>query len=192
MPVQILERALVVCLTDRYLSGLLDPFVTSLEVQKLMYFMQASGQHLRLSYKRGPCGPYASNLRHVLNEVEGHFVSGFAHGEEAPAKMLNLVLSAREDALAFLHGQPETMQRFDRVANLIDGFESSYGLELLATVHWLATRERITETRSLIEAAHNWNERKERFTPRQIQIAADVLADGGWIAPVSGREEAYD
>ena len=49
----------------RYLGGLMDPFVTLLEVHKLMYFMQEAGQPLRLRYAKAPYGPYAENLRHV-------------------------------------------------------------------------------------------------------------------------------
>lgn len=41
-------RAALVELMDRYLKGLLDPFVTLLEVHKLMYFMQEAGENLRL------------------------------------------------------------------------------------------------------------------------------------------------
>ena len=37
-------RAALVGLMDRYLGGLLDPFVTLLEVHKLMYFMKVSGE----------------------------------------------------------------------------------------------------------------------------------------------------
>jgi O-acetyl-ADP-ribose deacetylase (regulator of RNase III) len=66
-------RASLVELMRRYLGGLLDPFVTLLEVHKLMYFMQAAGEPLKLKYKKGLYGPYAENLRHVLNAIEGHF-----------------------------------------------------------------------------------------------------------------------
>jgi hypothetical protein len=37
---------------NRYLSGLLDPFVTLLEVHKLMYFKQEAGQPLNLKYQK--------------------------------------------------------------------------------------------------------------------------------------------
>ena len=33
----------------RYLAGLMDPFVSLLEVHKLLYFMQEAGQPLRLT-----------------------------------------------------------------------------------------------------------------------------------------------
>ena len=39
-------KAVLVDLMHRYLSGLLDPFVTLLEVHKLMYFMQVAGEPL--------------------------------------------------------------------------------------------------------------------------------------------------
>ena len=47
-------RAALVVLIHRYLGGLMDPFVTLLEVHKLMYFMQEAGEPLRLKYAQGP------------------------------------------------------------------------------------------------------------------------------------------
>ena len=44
------------------------------------------------------------------------------------------------DAQAKLKDAPETQARFERVTDLVEGFESPFGLELLATVHWVATR----------------------------------------------------
>jgi hypothetical protein len=71
-------RAALVGLINRYLAGLLDPFVTLLEVHKLVYLLQAADEPLRLQFTKGPYGPYAENLRHVLNAIEGHLVSGYA------------------------------------------------------------------------------------------------------------------
>jgi O-acetyl-ADP-ribose deacetylase (regulator of RNase III) len=175
-------RAALVGLMDRYLAGLLDPFVSLLEVHKLMYFMQRAGQPLRLRYAKGPYGPYAENLRHVLHAVEGHLISGYADGGDAPGKLLWLVPGAREDAAAFLESKPETLEHFGRVTALIEGFESSYGLELLATVDWLAQDVQVCTHEELVAQVHGWSARKTQFTPRQIGIAAGVLAAQGWIA----------
>jgi O-acetyl-ADP-ribose deacetylase (regulator of RNase III) len=46
-------RAALVGLMDRYLAGLLDPFVSLLEVHKRMYFMQEAGEPLRLRLAKG-------------------------------------------------------------------------------------------------------------------------------------------
>ena len=175
-------RAALVALMRRYLGGFMDPFVTLIEVQKLMYFMQEAGQPLRLNYEKGHYGPYADNLRHVLNAVEGHLIEGYHDGGDAPGKELALVPQAVEDAEAFLTDRPDTRARFDRVAALVEGFESPFGLELLATVHWVVTRERAVDADAATAKVHAWNERKNQFTPRQIGIAFDTLKAGGWLA----------
>ncbi|MFZ3033199.1 MAG: macro domain-containing protein, partial [Parvibaculum sp.] len=134
-------RAALVILIERYLDGLLDPFVTLLEIHKLMYFLQESGQSLRLRYNKAPYGPYAENLRHVLTAVEGHLVSGYADGGDAPTKKIELVPGATDEAMKFIHDDTDTKARFEKVGRLVQGFETPFGLELLATVHWVSTRE---------------------------------------------------
>ncbi len=175
-------RAALVELMHRYLAGLLDPFVTLLEVHKLMYFMQEAGEPLRLKYNKAPYGPYAENLRHVLNAIEGHLVSGYADGGDAPDKPLQLVPGAIEDASAFLGAHTETRERFDQVTKLVEGFESPFGLELLATVHWVMKHEQADSMEEVVSRIHAWNTRKLQFTPRQIGLAVDVLSQKGWIS----------
>ena len=124
IPEMTAARAALVGLIDRYRKGLLDPFVTLLEVHQLLYFMQTAGEPLKLRYTKGKYGPYAENLRHLLHAVEGHFISGYADGGDALDKPLELVPGALDDANAALDRFPTTRQRFDRVASLVEGFES--------------------------------------------------------------------
>ena len=174
-------RAALVGLMHRYLSGLLDPFVTLLEVHKLMYLMQESGEPLRLEFREATYGPYAENLRHVLRAVEGHLISGYADGGDAPDKRLELVPGAFDDARAFLDDLAETQSRFDRVSQLVQGFESSFGLELLATVHWVASRNAPSTEEDVVARTYAWGERKKQFSERQIRLALQVLSEQGWI-----------
>jgi O-acetyl-ADP-ribose deacetylase (regulator of RNase III) len=187
-------RAALVELMRRYLGGLLDPFVSLLEVHKLMYFMQEAGEPLRLKYQQALYGPYAENLRHVLHAVEGHFIAGYDDGGDAPEKQLTLVPGAVDEAGAFLAEHADTRARFDKVADLVDGFESPLGLELLSTVHWVMTHNReddpVHTLDDLVARTHAWNARKQRFTPRQISIAAKTLAARGWVAPVADKRSA--
>ena len=175
-------RAALIALINRYLGGLMDPFVSLLEVHKLMYFMQEAGEELRLKYAKAPYGPYAENLRHVLRAIEGHFISGYADGGDAPEKQIELVPGAVEDAELFLRDQHQTTARFDRVGKLVEGFETPFGLELLATVHWVATRENASNAEEAAAKVHAWNERKTRFSPRQIGIAFHTLSTGNWLS----------
>jgi O-acetyl-ADP-ribose deacetylase (regulator of RNase III) len=177
-------RAALVVLMNRYFAGLLDPFVTLLEVHKLMYFMQEAGEPLKLRFAKAPYGPYAENLRHVLIAIEGHLVSGYSDGGDSPTKQLNLVPGAVGEAEAFLSGNTASKARLERVANLVDGFETPIGLELLATVHWVATRE--SASRELIaNRTYAWGARKQQFAERQIHLAYDVLRAKGWLDQVA-------
>lgn len=178
-------RAVLVMLMDRYVCALLDPFVTLLEVHKLMYFMQAAGEPLKLEYAQGPYGPYAENLRHVLDRIEGHFVSGYDDGKDSPGKPLELVPGAVEDAQKFLTPYQNTKDRFGRVVDLVSGFETPSGLELLATVHWVTDKHKPSSAKEVMETVYAWGTQKKQFTERQIHIALDALEGKGWIEPVT-------
>jgi O-acetyl-ADP-ribose deacetylase (regulator of RNase III) len=176
-------RAVLVGLMERYLSGLMEPWVTLLEVHKLMYFAQEAGEPLRLKFAKAHYRPYAENLRHVLAQIEGHLVSGFADGGDAPDKQLELVPGAVADASGYLRDHPETVTRFERVADLLEGFETPFGMELLASVHWVATREGRRVPEEAVAAVHAWNERKRRFSPEQVHLALQTLGEKGWLQP---------
>ena len=180
VPAMTAGRAALIELMDRYLAGLLDPFVTLLEVHKLLYLMQEAGEPLQLKYRKGPYGPYAENLRHVLNAIEGHFVSGYTDGGDSPNKQLKLVPGATKDAKVFLQQHLETRARLDKVAKLVEGFESPFGLELLSTVYWIMKNEPVNTLGDVIKYTYDWNDHKRQYTHRQITIAANVVTDKGW------------
>lgn len=182
VPNMTVGRAALLGLMRRYLAAVMDPTITLLEVHKLMYFMQEAGEPLRLEYKKAPYGPYAENLRHVLNRIEGHFISGFGDAEDRPDKPLELKPDASEQAEQFLTAHAATQQRFDRVADLISGFETSFGMELLATVHWVAKYEKATTAQKAVPKIHAWNKRKRMFEPRHIHLAWDRLYQAGWLS----------
>lgn len=174
-------RAVLVGLFEKYLAALMDPAISLLEVHKLMYFAQEAGEPLRLKYVKAPYGPYAENLRHVLKAIEGTMISGYGDGGDAPEKALELVPGAADAARDFLEHHPATLGRFKRVAKLVEGFETSFGMELLATVHWVMAHEGARDE-DVVAADHGWNPRKRMFEGEQIQLAMKRLRDEGWLA----------
>ncbi len=188
-PVMTIGRAALLALMRRYLAAVMDPFVSLLEVHKLMYFLQEAGEGLKLKYEKAAYGPYATNLRHVLTAIEGHFVVGYGDAEDNPDKPLEFKEEAVEAAEQFLATHPETLQRFDQVVNLIEGFETPLGMELLATVHWVAAREGAQTLPVAIDKTYAWNERKRAFSEKHIGIAWNVLQRKGWLHP-AGAERA--
>jgi O-acetyl-ADP-ribose deacetylase (regulator of RNase III) len=178
-------RALFVKLMDAYSA--LDYTRTLLEVQKLAYFLQAAGQPLRLRYEAGHYGPYADNLNKVLEAMEGHFVRGYGDSQK-PDTPIELLPGAVAEADAFLADDAPAKERLGRVAALIEGFETPYGMELLATVHWVAHEPspgheapaRLAD--EAIERVHAWNPRKRKlFRPEHVKTAWGRLAAEGWI-----------
>lgn len=181
-PKMTLGRAVLIELMVRYLLAVLDPFVSLLEIHKLMYFMQEAGQPLRLKYEKALYGPYAKNLRHVLNVIEGHFISGYGDAEDKPELPIELAPGAAQIAAETMISHPDVQARFERVARLIHGFETPYGMELLATVHWVSTREGARSADEAVEKTYEWNERKRIFDPHQIRSAWQVLQEQGWLS----------
>ena len=178
-------RAAVLGLIDRYISTGFGYRLSLLEVQKLVYFLTAVGEPLnQVIFKKHHYGPYADVLRHVLDRMEGHFITGYADGENKPETPIELKGSAAEEALHFLDSHPETKSRFEKVAKLIEGFESQNGMELLSTVHWVATQEANSDLTDmeLIARVHSWNSRKATMKPAHIIAAWNRLQQENWLA----------
>lgn len=172
--------AALVVLMDGYIRVLLDPYITLLEVHKLMYFLQVAGEPLGLRFVKGHYGPCAENPWHQLNAVEAHCVTGDLDGGDKPDEPLDLLPGAAEDAAAVLASADGVRQRIERVRLLIEGFETGYGLGLLATVHWIVDREGPRDFDHMVELAGAWAPRQRGFTEHQLRIAADRLHETGW------------
>ncbi len=167
------HRAAMLVAFARYL----EPGFTlgRLEAQKLIYFLDVAGAPFsRLKFEQGPYGPYADGIRHVLNQVEGHFIEGFGDADTPSA--MRVLDEAVAQAQAMLADDANKVFRHavDEVANLIAGFDDAFGLELLASVHWVATRmappaRNASEALALI---HDWSERKRtRYDDAQVRAA---------------------
>jgi len=175
-------RALFIKLMQQYMG--LAYRLTLLEVHKLAYFLQEAGEPLRLRYEPGPYGPYAENLNKVLQTIEGHFTRGYGDSPK-PDRDIELLPGATEKADAALDPKSDSFRRLQRVAELIDGFETPYGMELLSSVHWVARHNQppALDADTAIQAVHGWNDRKRRmFQPDHIRIAWQRLEESGALS----------
>lgn len=178
-------RALFIKLMDAYSA--LDYSRTLLEVQKLAYFLQEAGEPLRLNYEAGHYGPYAPNLNKVLEAMEGHFIRGYGDSQKPEAE-IELLPGAVDEASAFLADKRDSLTRLEQVADLIEGFETPYGMELLATVHWVAHyggrqgEAPAADVDAATNVVHAWNPRKQNiFKPDHIRAAWMQLGQRGWM-----------
>ncbi len=175
-------RALFVKLMQQYRQ--LAYRLTLLEIQKLAYFLQEAGEPLRLRYEAGHYGPYATNLNKVLERIEGHFTRGYGDSQK-PDVEIDLLEGAAEEADLFLEGRIASVERLEKVGNLIEGFETPYGMELLASVHWVVARNDppAASVDAAIDQVHAWDARKRRMLRQEhIRVAWARLAQAGWLA----------
>ena len=173
-------RALFIKLIDLYKA----PGYRSsrIEVQKLAYFLQTAGEQLKLRFTKHQYGPYANNLKHVLQKLDGHYIVGF--GNLKKGSEIRLADGAIEEASEFLDDEPQARKRLERVGAVIEGYETPYGMELLATVHWAGNEDDDSDFSAddAVEAVHNWNERKRRvFQPRHIMKSYEPLRASDWL-----------
>lgn len=174
-------RALFIKLMDQYSA--LHYRRTLLEIQKLVYFLQEAGEPLRLRFEKGLYGPYAHNLNKVLETLEGHYIRGFGDNQK-PDTEIELLPHAVEEADAFLERHKESLQRLERVSELIAGFETPYGMELLSSVHWVGAHDEpaARDEQAAAQAVRDWNDRKRSmFQPHHVQVTWERLKREHWL-----------
>ncbi len=173
-------RAALLKVFGLYRQALGEP-LGRLEAQKLAYFLQEAGLDLRLTFTRNRFGPYAEPLNHVLARLEGHYIQGF--GDRMGASQIRLEPQALNEAILFLADHPAADEAATRVAAWVKGFETPYGLELLATVHWAVRHEGARDWNALQKALKAWSPRKAAFSKADVQVALDALLKRGALRP---------
>lgn len=168
-------RAILIALLEDY--AVPGYRLAMLEIQKLAYLLQVAGEPLRLDFVKHKYGPYAEKLHHVLQRLEGHYFRGY--GDRSRGASIRLLPGAAEKARHFLRDEREAKERLETVARLIEGFETPYGLELLATVHWVAVETRDGPTlNSVVAGVNAWSKRKrDTFRTNHIAKAWDRLRE---------------
>jgi O-acetyl-ADP-ribose deacetylase (regulator of RNase III) len=175
------SRALLVKLIEQYTT--MAYRLTLLEIQKLAYFLQEAGEPLQLRYEAGTYGPYAPNLNKVLERLEGHFIRGYGDSQKRDTE-ISLLSEAVEEADTILADQQASLTRLQRISDLIEGFETPYGMELLSSVHRVTRHvaSPVTDPADAVVAVHNWNQRKRSmFKPSHITTAWQRLQEQGWL-----------
>jgi len=157
-------RALIAEMIRRY--GVLGLDCSILEVQKLAWLLARTiarcglADPLKLEFTADKYGPFAPQLSHLLDALDGSYL----HCEKrvADASPFDTICfdaertAALKGYLATSDGAP-FLDAIDQTDELIDGFQSPLGMETLATVDWLLTREHAQPSLAGIrQALDNW------------------------------------
>ncbi len=163
-----------------------------LEIQKLAWFLERvierycpGDNPLNLQFVAHKYGPYANRLDHLLNLLDGSYLHCEKRISDAdPLDVIWFDDERKPFLQTYLKSDAKRYtEALEYTASLIDGFESPFGMELLATVDWLLAREAVVPTvPALRQGLRQWRggpgaaERKDRlFDDRALGIALDRL-----------------
>jgi O-acetyl-ADP-ribose deacetylase (regulator of RNase III) len=183
-------RALIAELVRRY--WVLGMECSLLEIQKLAWFLERAIERynpgdnpLNLQFVPHKYGPYANRLDHLLNNLDGSYLHSEKRISDAdPLDVIWFDDERKTFVQTYLRSEAKAYtQALESTATLIDGFESPFGMELLATVDWLLAREGVSPTvPALREGLRHWlggpdaAARKDRlFDDRALGIALERL-----------------
>ncbi len=183
-------RALVADLIRRYWVHGME--CSLLEIQKLAYFLERCCRALKLDdvldlrFTAHSYGPYANRLQHMLNSLDGSYLHCEKRiGDAGPFDTIWFNEERADKLNAFLSSPDMKPYRpaLEATAELIQGFESPFGLELLATVDWLVHVSKVDpDVASIRRALGSWGadrdaaERKSRlFEDRVLALSLEHL-----------------
>lgn len=175
------ERAVLI----KAFGDLCDYFggnLTRIVMQKIVYFLQAMGVDYKMAFTKNEFGPYSEELRNVFLVMERmNIINGFT----SEGRDTIVVPEAYQLADEFLQGEERSRAEeiIKRSSLLFEGYESPYGMELLASVHFLAKHERISDVDAIGNAMSGWSVQKgEKFGSDLIGIAYARLREDRMIS----------
>lgn len=147
---------------------------------KLAWFLQRMGEPLRLNFTKHIYGPYTPQVGHVLYALNGKYVAGLEQNQARPFEDLQLRYEYLPEVEKYIqqHLTQEQQTRMNNLIHLMDGFQSSWSLEVLASVDYLLSQQPGQTTEDLFKGIQAWNTRKKRMVqPYQVEVAFKRLMD---------------
>jgi O-acetyl-ADP-ribose deacetylase (regulator of RNase III) len=186
-------RALIAELVRRY--WILGIECTILEIQKLAYFLERSIEELQLKnpldlrFTANKFGPYSRRLHHLLDALDGSYLQ--CDKRLADVSILDVIRfdeKKRDRVAAYLNsGEAKAyLPALEATEEIIDGFQSPLGMELLATVDWLlhqkGTQPNVAAIKDALKTWPGGQQSAERklklFDDRLLGLALDRVAGG--------------
>jgi len=185
-------RAMIAEMIRRY--GVLGLECSILEVQKIAWVLTRTlarlkiKDPLKLEFKADRYGPFAPQLGHLLNALDGSYLHCEKRiADASPLDTMYFDPEWRTRLANYLRSSEcaPYIQALEATDDLIDGFQSPLGMEALATVDWLLTRESAEPTLAGVRqglarwpAGEDAAARKQRlFTDKLLEATIDRLQE---------------
>ncbi len=162
-------RALIAEMIRRY--WVLGIECSLLEIQKLAWFLEGAIEEsglenpLKLQFTAHKFGPYANKLDHLLNALDGSYLRCNKRIADAdPLEIIAFDDTKKDVVSAFLNTteMKDYASVIEQTEKIIDGFQSPFGLELLATVDWLLRKDNVEPmTKEIKKGLKGWAHNSE-------------------------------
>lgn len=172
---------LLAVLYDLVKSG---EFVSEFASEKVAYFLQKFGgkKAFNLEFKPNFYGPYSGKVKHVLYHLNGSYVNGYSSKDKKPFDEIGVLMNSENDVLAFLNQaeNEEYLKTVNKTLRFLDGFYSSFGLELLSTIDYLIIEKKCNSIIEVTKSLEEWSDRKKTMFASNynyVEIAFNHLKD---------------
>ncbi len=150
-------------------------FVSEFASEKLCYFLQRFGgeKHFNLKYFPNFYGPYSGKVKHVLNYLNGSYIMGYGGKDKKPFEELSLLIESKSQVIDYIENDSELKRIVSDTSEFLNGFYSSFGLELLSTVDFIADSNKNSNKEFIKSKLNSWNDRKKTLfsNDRYIDIS---------------------
>ena len=157
-------------------------YSTVFTANKLAYFLQESGENLKLKFEPYTYGPYAQAVEKVLYALNGKYLKGLEQMNAKPFEPLQLNYSRFKEVEDYVttNLSEEQRNRLESLFEAIEGFESTLSLEILSSVHYITSKHPQIEKAEIVGKIKEWNKRKsDLITEKYVSIAYEHLEDYG-------------
>ncbi len=157
-------------------------YATIFTANKLAYFLQLSGEQLKLRFEPYIFGPYSLQVEKVLYTLNGQFLKGMEQLNNKPFEPLELNYERLPELKEYIDKNLnyEQKDRLKRIFEIIQGFESALSLEVLASVDYLLRKEPGIKNDELVEKIRTWNTRKKNLIKKEhVTLAFEHLKEYG-------------
>ena len=145
---------------------------------KLAYFLQESGEPLKLKFIPYTYGPYAQAVDKVLYALNGKYITGLEQMDVKAFEPLEIKYENFGEVEAFVKNKltPVQRDRLTSVFHLIEGFESTLSLEVLSSIHFLRAKNKSLSREEMLAKIQSWSDREKSLIKEEyIDIALKHL-----------------
>jgi len=154
-------------------------YVSEFSSEKVCYFLQRFGakKYFKLEFVPNFYGPYSGKVRFVLNVLNGSYIMGYSDMNKKPFEPLTLVADGYETVKNHIESDVELQLIGKNTIEFLDGFYSDFALELLSSIDYIVSEQKVIDELIITQKLEEWSDRKRSMfsDPKYINISMKHL-----------------